>query len=442
MDTGSTAWLLASTMAVCLMVPGLALFYGGMVSAKTTLNMTLMVFASVALVGVLWVLYGYSAAFGNSYGGLGLLGDVTEHLGLGDLLAGDKKATIPPALFAAFQALFAALTAALICGAVADRIKFSAWMVFTGVWLTLVYLPVAHWVFAFDSADGSVTGGWIANKLKAIDFAGGTAVHINAGAAALALLLVLGKRTGWPRAPRPHNVPATVLGAGVLWFGWFGFNGGSALAAGNAASVVVLTTFVATCSAMLAWLLVEYLRDGHATTLGAASGAIAGLVAITPSCGAVSPVGALIVGAVAGAVCPLAIGLKHRLGYDDALDVVGVHLTGGIIGTLLIGLLATADAPNGRNGLFYGGGWGLLGTQAVATLAVTGYSFLVSAAIALVLRKTMGLRLSEEDEVKGADLSVHAETAYDFASAPVGAARSVLAPVPTGAAVLVDELDG
>ncbi|WP_432563975.1 ammonium transporter [Kineococcus sp. SYSU DK003] len=421
MDTGSTAWILASSMAVSLMVPGLALFYGGMTAAKSTLNMMMMVFGAVALTGVLWILYGYSAVFGSSYGGLGLLGDITEYLGLGQLLAEQPDATLPPALVAAFQALFAAITVALIAGAVADRMKFGAWMVFAGLWVSLVYLPVAHWVFAFDAADGSVVGGWIANRLAAIDFAGGTAVHINAGIAALALVLVLGRRTSWPRPARPHNLPSTVLGAGILWFGWFGFNGGSALAAGNAASVVFLNTFGATCAALLAWLVVERVRDGHATTLGAASGAIAGLVAITPSCGAVSPLGAMAVGLVAGAVCPLAVGLKHRFGYDDALDVVGVHLVGGVVGTLLIGLLATSKAPNGRDGLLYGGGWGLLGVQAAAAGAVLAYSFVVTLLIALALKVVMGLRVSEPTEVLGIDVAVHAESAYDLASGgPVG----------------------
>jgi Amt family ammonium transporter len=421
MDTGSTAWILASSMAVSLMIPGLALFYGGMTAVKSTLNMTMMVFGAVALTGVLWILYGYSAVFGNSYGGVGILGDVGEYLGLGQLLVDQPDATLPPALVAAFQALFAAITVALVAGAVADRMKFGAWLLFAGVWVTLVYLPVAHWVFAFDSADGSVTGGWIANRLQAVDFAGGTAVHINAGIAALALVLVLGKRSTWPRPSRPHNLPATVLGAGMLWFGWFGFNGGSALAAGNAASVVFLNTFGATCAALLAWLVVETVRDGHPTTLGAASGAIAGLVAITPSCGAVSPIGAMVIGLIAGAVCPLAIGLKHRFGYDDALDVVGVHLVGGLLGTLLIGFLATEDAPNGRAGLFYGGGLELLGVQAVAAGAVLLYSFVVTLAIALLLKAVLGLRVSAPVEAEGIDLGEHAETAYDLSpSSPTG----------------------
>jgi Amt family ammonium transporter len=413
-DVGSTAFILSATMAVALMVPGLALFYGGMVGSRSILNMIMMVFGAVAVVGVLWTLFGFSAVFGDSLGGAGLLGDVTQYLGLGDLLAGDESAALPPALVAVFQALFAVITTALIAGAVADRVRFGPWLLFAGLWATLVYFPVAHWVFAFDSADGSTIGGWIANDLGAVDFAGGTAVHINAGVAALAVVLVVGKRTGWPRQARPNNLPLVALGAGILWFGWFGFNGGSALAAGNSASVVMLTTFNATCAAILAWLLVERLRDGHATTLGGMSGAIAGLVAITPACGAVSPLGALAVGAVAGAICPLAISLKYRFGYDDSLDVVGVHLVGGVIGTLLVGLFGTAAAPSGKDGLFYGGGLGLLGTQAVAVLAVLGYSFVVTLAIAFAVQKTIGFRLAEEKEVTGVDLVEHAEIAYDL----------------------------
>ncbi|MEV6346523.1 ammonium transporter [Actinoplanes sp. NPDC051851] len=414
MDVGSTAFILASSMAVALMIPGLALFYGGMVGSKSVLNMIMMVFGAVAVVGVLWTFYGFSMAFGDSYGGLGLLGNITEHMGLGDLVAGDDTATLPPAAVAIFQALFAVITTALIAGAISDRVRFGPWLLFSGLWATLVYFPVAHWVFAFDSADGSVTGGWIANKLGAVDFAGGTAVHINAGIGALAVILVVGKRTGWPKQARPNNLPLVAAGAGILWFGWFGFNGGSALAAGNAASVVMLTTFNATCAAMLAWLVVERFRDGHATTLGAMSGAIAGLVAITPSCGAVTPMGAFAVGAIAGVVCPLAISLKYRLGYDDSLDVIGVHLVGGLLGTLLVGFFGTDEAPSGQSGLFYGGGFGLLGKQAIAAFAVLGYSFVVSLLIAVVLQKTIGLRLSPEKEAAGIDVVEHAELAYDL----------------------------
>lgn len=432
MDTGSTAWMLASTALVCLMVPGLALFYGGMVTAKSVLNMIMMTFGAVALVGCIWVVYGYSAAFGDSIGGAGILGDVTEYFGMSGIINDDPKAVIPLSVFAAFQALFAALTAALICGAISDRIKFGAWMALTGIWVTLVYLPVAHWVFAFDGK--GVVGGWIVNKLGAIDYAGGTAVHINSGAAALAVILVLGKRIGWKKdggAEKPHNLPLVMLGAGLLWFGWFGFNGGSALTSSNAASVVVLNTFTATCSAMLGWLLIEKLGDGHATSLGAASGAIAGLVAITPSCGAVSPVGALLLGAIGGAVCALAVGLKYRLGYDDSLDVVGIHLVGGITGTLLVGVLATSDAPNGVDGLLYGGGLGLLGKQTVGAFAVLLYSFSVTWLIAKALDKTMGLRVRPEVEEDGVDVHLHAENAYDLLRPVVATDSAPVSSSPT-----------
>ncbi|EME18804.1 ammonium transporter [Rhodococcus triatomae] len=418
----NTAWILAATGLVALMVPGLALFYGGMVSVRNTLNMMMMTFGAFAVVGVLWVLFGYSTVFGNSLGDAGLLGDPLEYLGLGQLLEAPAEPGLPPALFAAFQMLFAGITVALISGAVADRLKFGAWMVFTAIWLTLVYFPVAHWVFAFDSSDGSVIGGWIANTLGAVDFAGGTAVHINAGIAALALILVLGKRHNFTNPPRPHSLPLTMLGAGILLFGWLGFNGGSALAASNSASVVVLNTLAASCAGICAWLLVERIRTGHSTTLGAASGLIAALVAITPACGAVSPIGALVIGAAAGAVCCVAISLKFKLGYDDALDVVGIHLVGGVLGTLLIGFLATEAAPNGVAGLFYGGGLGLLGKQTVAVLAVLAYSFAVTWLIAKGMDKVTGLRVHEDVERDGLDVAMHGESAYSVEAPELGGA--------------------
>lgn len=411
MDTGTTAFMLACIIGLTMMIPGLALFYGGMVSVKSSINMMMMTFGAVAVVGVLWVLFGYSMVFGDSYGGSGLLGSITEYAGLSEAMP-DAEVALPMSLFAVFQALFAAITVALISGAVADRMKFGAWMVFAAIWAVVVYFPVAHWVFAFTN--DTDTGGWIANNLKAIDFAGGTAVHINAGAAALALAIVLGKRATWGQAARPHNVPLTLLGAGLLWAGWYAFNGGSALAANNAASVVMLTTFIATCAATLAWLGVEQLRDGHTTGIGAASGAIAGLVAITPSTAAVSPMGAILVGLVAGAICPLAVGLKDRLGYDDSLDVVGVHLVGGVIGTLMIGLVGTADMPSGVDGLFYGGGLDQLGKQFVAAAAVLAYSFVVTYVIAMALKATIGLRVSPEDEETGIDSRAHRDPAYSL----------------------------
>ncbi|MFF2083330.1 ammonium transporter [Nocardia sp. NPDC058176] len=406
-----TAWVLAAFALVALMVPGLALFYGGMVSVRNTLNMAMMIFGALAVVGVLWVIVGYSAAFGDSVGGLGLLGNPFEYFGSSKLLTAPTDA-LPPAVFSAFQLLFAAITVALIAGAIADRMKFGAWMAFAGIWALLVYFPVAHWVFAFDSEDGTVTGGWIANTLGAVDFAGGTAVHINAGVAALALALVLGKRSSFPNPPRPHNLPLTMLGAGILFFGWFGFNGGSALAADNTAAVVILNTVAAACAGISAWLLVEKWREGRATSLGASSGLIAALVGITPACGAVSPLGALIVGAACGALCCLAVSVKYRVGLDDSLDVVGIHLVGGVIGTLLIGLIADPAAPNGATGLFYGGGLDTLWRQAVAVLAVVAYTFAVTWLIAKAIHLVRGLRVAPDSEAEGLDSTVHGETAY------------------------------
>ena len=415
-NTGDTAWILTSAALVLLMTPGLALFYGGMVRAKSVLNMMMMSFGALALISVLWVIYGYSIAFGNDVGG-GLLGNPAEFFGLAGLMEDttSEEGGLPAMAFVGFQAVFAIITVALISGAIADRAKFGAWMVFAGIWATLVYFPVAHWVFDFSLEDH--VGGWIANDLAAIDFAGGTAVHINAGAAGLALALVLGKRRGFGReAMRPHNLPLVMIGAGLLWFGWFGFNAGSALAANNTAAVAWVNTLVATAAATLGWLLVEKLRDGHSTSLGAASGVVAGLVAITPSCSSVSPIGAIAIGAVAGVLCALAVGLKFRFGYDDSLDVVGVHLVGGLVGTILIGLLATADAPAGIDGLFYGGGVDQLWRQVVGALAVLVFSFILTLVIGIVIQKTMGFRITEEDEVTGIDNVEHAESAYDFAS--------------------------
>ncbi|MGH3621749.1 MAG: ammonium transporter [Sciscionella sp.] len=415
MNSGDTAWMLASSALVLLMTPGLAFFYGGMVRSKSVLNMLMMSFGAMGVVAVLWVLYGYSMAFGNDVGG-GLLGNPFEYLGLNGLL--DEKSlsgTIPSTVFVAFQAMFAIITVALISGAIADRARFGPWLLFGGLWATIVYFPVAHWVFAFDSKDGSTIGGWVANRLQAIDFAGGTAVHINSGAAALALALILGKRVGWPREPmKPHNLTMVMLGAGLLWFGWFGFNAGSAVAANTTAGVTFVNTMVATAAAMLAWLLVERIRDGRATTLGGASGVVAGLVAITPSCSSVTPIGAIGLGAIAGVVCSLAIGLKYRFGFDDALDVVGVHLVGGMVGTLLVGLFASAAAPAGVDGLFYGGGFSQLGKQAIGAFAVLGYSFVLSLLLGWIVHKTIGFRAGNEAEVDGIDEAEHAETAYQF----------------------------
>ncbi|WP_116048286.1 ammonium transporter [Amycolatopsis palatopharyngis] len=409
---GNTAWLFTSAALVLLMVPGLAFFYGGMVRSKSVLNMLMMSFGSLGLIGVLWVIYGYSIAFGDDVGG-GLLGNPLEALGLSGLMGGDALSGTG---FAAFQAMFAILTVALISGAVADRVRFGSWLLFAGLWATIVYFPVAHWVFAFDDEESGVAGGWIANQLGALDFAGGTAVHINAGAAALALVLVIGKRVGWPKEPmKPHNLPFVMLGAGLLWFGWFGFNAGSALAADNIAGVAFINTLTATSAAMLGWLLIERIRDGHATSLGAASGVVAGLVAITPACAFVDTWGALSIGAIAGILCALAVGLKYRFGFDDSLDVVGVHLVGGLVGTLLIGFFGTVGVnEGGADGLFYGGDLSLLGKQAVGAFAVLGYSFVVTVVLALIIKYTLGLRVEAEDEVIGIDEAEHAETGYEF----------------------------
>lgn len=411
MDTGTTAFMLCCIIALTLMIPGLALFYGGMVSVKSSTNMMMMTFGAAALVGVLWVLFGFSMVFGTSYGGF--IGSFTEFDGMTDLTEAMTTVDgLPISLFALFQALFAAITVALVSGAAADRMKFSAWMVFAALWAVLVYFPAAHWVFAFDGVvtEDSV-GGWIANKLGALDFAGGTAVHINAGAAALAVAIVLG-RSALFGSRKPHNVPLTLLGAGLLWAGWYAFNGGSALSAGTSAAIVMVTTFVATCAATLAWLTFEKIKTGHVTGVGAASGAITGLVAITPACGSVTPVGAICVGAIAGAVCVYAVGLKDRFGYDDSLDVVGVHLVGGLIGTLLIGFFASEAMPGATNGLFYGGGLEQLWKQAVAAGAVMAYSFVVAYLIAFAIKKTMGIRISPDEEETGIDAKFHRDSAY------------------------------
>jgi Amt family ammonium transporter len=411
-NTGDTAWVLASAALVLFMTPGLALFYGGMVRSKSVLNMMMMSFIALGTISVSWVLWGYSEAFGESWNGL--IGNPFQHFGLDGLLGERVFGTIPAAAFVAFQSVFAIIAVALVSGAIADRAKFTAWTLFTGVWATIVYFPVAHWVFAFDGFAAD-KGGWIANQLKAIDFAGGTAIHINAGAAGLALAFVLGKRVGFGKDPmRPHNLTLVMIGAGILWFGWFGFNAGSALAANGTAAVAWVNTLAATGAAMLGWLLVEKLRDGHPTSLGAASGVVAGLVAITPACSALTPVGSVVLGVLAGAVCAYAVGLKFRFGFDDSLDVVGVHLVGGLVGTIGIGFLGSASAPAGVDGLFYGGGVDQLWRQVVGALAVLVYSFVVTYVIGTVIQRTMGFRLETEAEVAGIDLEEHAETSYDI----------------------------
>jgi ammonium transporter, Amt family len=419
LNSGDTAWMLISTGLVTLMIPGLALFYGGMVRVKSVLNMMMMSFGALALVFVLWIAYGFSMVFGDSVGGKGLIGDIGEFLFLNGLdNSSSLIGTIPAVVFIAFQGIFAAITVALISGSIADRAKFGAWMVFAGIWATLVYFPVAHWVFAFDNFVAK-TGGWIANDLGALDFAGGTAVHINAGAAGLALALILGKRIGFGRvAMRPHSLPLVMLGAALLWFGWFGFNAGSAVASNGTAGLALLNTIGATTAAVLAWLLVEKIRDGHATSLGAASGVVAGLVAITPACAAVNASGALIIGAVAGILCALSVGLKFKFGYDDSLDVVAVHLVGGIVGTVMIGFVGV------EVGLFNGGGSDQLIKQIIGAGAVLAYSFIATLIIGKIVDATIGFRISGDQEIAGIDLAVHAERAYELSDSSQG---SVLA---------------
>jgi Amt family ammonium transporter len=405
-SAGDTAWILVSSALVLLMTPGLAFFYGGMVRGKNVLGMLAQNFVTMGVVSVLWITGVFSLAFVGTGKFIGNL----HQFGLNHIWqqpTGFEALTIPPLVFVAFQLMFAIITPALITGATADRLKFGAWTLFSAVWLILVYAPVAHWVFS--------PSGWLF-KLGAEDFAGGTVVHANAGAAALAVILVIGRRRGWPKERmRPHNVPFVLLGAGLLWFGWFGFNAGSALAANTLSAYAFVNTNTATGAALLGWILTERIRDGHATTLGAASGAVAGLVAITPACGFVSPMGSIIIGFAAGIICALATGLKHFFKFDDALDVVGVHLVGGVLGALLIGLFGT-HMINGANGLFYKGGWTLMGHQVIAVAAVATYSFVATYIIAQIINRTIGLRVTPDEESAGLDLSQHAETAYENAS--------------------------
>ncbi|GIH90181.1 ammonium transporter [Planobispora siamensis] len=408
-DSGSTAWMLISTALVLLMTPGLAFFYGGMTRAKSVLNMMMMSFVSIITVTITWVLFGYSLAFDTVGEGDGFLNKLVgglDNIGLMGVNEAAYNDTFPMMVFSAFQLTFAIITVALISGAIADRAKFGAWVVFSVVWASIVYFPVAHWVWG---------GGWL-TQLGIEDFAGGTVVHINAGAAALALALVLGKRAGWRKEPmRPHNLTLVLLGAGLLWFGWFGFNAGSELAADATAGLAFMNTQIATAVAAGAWLIVEKIRDGHATSLGVASGAVAGLVAITPACGFVDPWAAMLIGLLAGAACAYAVGLKYKLGYDDSLDVVGVHLVGGVIGAVALGFVAAYPFLDGQNkGLFYGGGWTQLGLQVLGPVAVGGYSFVVTYILGKIIDKTMGFRITAEDEVAGIDITTHAETGYDL----------------------------
>ena len=418
LNSGDTAWVLASSALVLLMTPGLAFFYGGMVRTKSVLNMMMMSFVTIGIVSTLWVFYGYNWAFGydadskwiGSFGFENLANLVNTFTNNGGTYP------IPTLAFSAFQLMFAIITPALISGAIADRTKFATWSIFVALWVTLVYFPVAHWVFDFgDKFGDQLRGvGFLTGK-GVLDFAGGTAVHINAGAAGLALAIVLGRRHGWRKEPmRPHSLPLVLLGSGLLWFGWFGFNAGSALGANATAALALINTQVATGAALIGWLLFEKFRDGHATSLGAASGAVAGLVAITPACAFVAPWAAVVIGLIAGALCSSAVGLKYKFNFDDSLDVVGVHLVGGIWGCLSIGFFATKSVNElGGDGLLYGGGSHLLGVQAFGALFVMAYSFIVTLVIGYALHKTIGFRVNQDSEITGVDIVEHLETAYE-----------------------------
>jgi Amt family ammonium transporter len=411
LDTGNTAWVLVSAALVLFMTPGLAFFYGGMVRSKNVLGMLMQNFFAMGLVSVIWVVVGFSLAFGDGGGWIGNF----DFAGLKDLAQADAALpgyvkdfalSVPALAFVAYQMMFAVITPALFTGATADRLRFRGYMVFLGLWSVLVYSPVAHWVFS--------PTGWLF-KRGALDFAGGAVVHINAGVAALALVIVLGKRRGWPgEAMHPHSLPLTLLGTGILWFGWFGFNAGSALGANGLAAQALLNTHIAAAAGMLGWLLVERVKDGHATTLGAASGAVAGLVAITPCAGFVGGLSGIAIAGIAGILCYLAIQLKFKLGYDDSLDVVGVHLVGGIVGSLLLGVFAdTAVNSLGADGLLNGGS-DLIVDQLVAVGATLVFSGVVSLVLAKLVDLVFGLRVDPDEETDGLDLSQHAETAYNF----------------------------
>jgi len=398
-------WLLIAAALVLLMTPGVAFFYGGMVKAKSVISMMMMSFGAMALVGVLWVLYGYGIAFGSPLIPH-WLGNPFTDLGLQSLVDGKNGPDLGGLAFAGFQATFAIITVALISGAIADRAKFGSWMIFAGIWVTLVYFPVAYWVF-------NLADGWAPALLHVNDFAGGTAVHINAGAAGLALALVLGKRVGFQKGmAKPHNVPLTLLGAALLWFGWFGFNAGSEAAVDGIAALAWINTLAAPAAATLGWLVVERIKDGKPTSIGAASGAVAGLVAITPACNILTPFWAIVLGLLVGAVCAIAVDMKFKLGFDDSLDVVGIHLVGGLIGTLYIGIFGMTKVDGKFTSLLYGGSLQQLGVQALAAFGIGLFSFCMAWVIGTVIQKTVGFRITNEDEVAGVDTIVHGEEGY------------------------------
>ena len=400
-NAGDTAWVLGSAALVLFMTPGLALFYGGMVRSKHVLAMMVQNLGTIAVVSVVWAVGAYSLAFGPDAGG-GFIG--TFHLaGLAHPTAQVPgfDLSVPPLAFCAFQMMFAVITAALLTGTGADRMRFDGFMLFAALWVLIVYAPIAHWVFSPQ--------GWLFHR-GVLDFAGGNVVEIDSGASALALALVLGRRRGWPRdVMAPHSLPLTVLGAGILWFGWFGFNAGSALAANDVAAQALVNTQLAACTGLVGWLLVERWRTGHATTLGAASGAVAGLVAITPGAGYVNAMAAILIGLLGGITGVLAVAVKFRFRYDDSLDVVGVHGACGVVGTLLVGVLA-----------MHGAGGHLLGEQALAVVVTIGWAFTLTYALAFFVQRTVGLRVTPEVEVEGLDTAIHAESAYDFGNVRAG----------------------
>ena len=410
-SSADTAWLLASSALVMFMTPGLALFYGGLVRAKNVLGTIMQSFFALGLVSVVWMVLGYSLGFGPDHGKF--IGDLS-FFGLKDVGAepGPFAATIPHTTYMIFQMMFAVITPALITGAFAERMRFRGYVLFMTLWSLLVYSPLAHWVWG---------GGWLGlgdGNVKALDFAGGTVVHINAGVAALACILYMGKRKGYGKqAMHPHNIPMVITGASILWFGWFGFNAGSALASGGLASSAFVNTHMGAAAAVLGWIIPEWLRNKAPTTLGAATGAVAGLVAITPASGYVEPWAAVVIGLAAGVICYGAVSLKPKLGYDDSLDVVGVHMVGGIVGALLTGVFATATISGldpSLDGLAYGNGFTQLGRQFLAVVATLGFSFVMTMIICWFTDKTVGLRVDEDAELQGLDLSQHSETGYTF----------------------------
>ena len=413
MTNDQTMFLIICSAMVLFMTPGLAFFYGGLVRASSVVSMMMMSIGSLGLIGVMWIIFGYAMSFGGAGTGQfigfdGVFGIDLSKIGLEDVVTAAQGGDGVGLAFAGFQGTFAVITVALISGAIADRARFGSWMVFAGLWATLVYFPVAGWIFNFTVEDGKITdGGWLVYNMGVMDFAGGTVVEVASGASALALALVLGKRFGFTKGMHaPHNVPLVLIGVAILWFGWFGFNAGSELAADGVASLAFINTLVAPAGAMVSWAIYEQIAHGKPTSIGVGSGAIAGLVAITPSCAYIDPVWALLLGLIVGVVCALAIELKFVLGFDDSLDVVGIHLVGGIVGTLFIGLF-------GQNvGLFLGHGFDQLGKQAFGVVVVMVYAFVISYALGWLIQKTIGFRVTSTDEIAGVDLVQHGETGY------------------------------